>query len=218
MAVKTGIIGGTFDPIHNGHLSIAKELLTKCQLDRVIFIPTALPPHKEDNTILSFEHRLTMVQQATAHCYQFETSDIEAQRSGKSYSVDTLNILHQLYPGDEFYFLIGMDSLINLHTWHQHTQLFNLCHLVVARRPGVQNPIVDAPPVAIREQFCYDSKLKSFRHRSGHRLIFLEDTFLDISSTQIRVNIAHNRSVDTLLSAPVVDYINTHHLYMLQER
>lgn len=219
LAMKTGIIGGTFNPIHNGHLNIADELLINYQLDRIIFIPAALPPHKKDDAILSFAHRLTMVQLATAHYNQFEPSDIEAKRSDKSYSVDTLNVLHQLYPGDQFYFLIGMDSLKSLHTWYKYTHLFDLCHLVVARRPGVKNQTLDTVlPVAIREQFCYNSKLKTFCHNSGHQLIFLEDTFLDISSTQIRANIADNQAIDSLVPPSVAEYIKTHHLYAPPKR
>lgn len=212
-------MGGTFNPIHHGHLKCAQELLSTCKLDRVIFIPAAQPPHKSTNDIDPFDHRLAMVKRAIAPYQHFEVSNIEAQREGKSYSVDTLTILHQRYPNDQFYFLLGMDSLNTIHTWHNYSQLFELCHLVVARRPGVKMPASDtALPVAIHHQFCYDSKLNSFCHSSGHQLIFLEQTFLDISSTQIRDNVANNQSVSTMLPAAVAEYIKTHHLYVRPER
>ncbi|MDY0189834.1 MAG: nicotinate-nucleotide adenylyltransferase [Desulfuromonas sp.] len=217
--MKTGIIGGTFNPIHNAHLKIATELLEYCQLDRVIFIPAALPPHKHAAKIVAFEHRLQMVRCAISAQRQFEVSDIERQRGGKSYSVDTLKQLHQRYPADEFYFLIGMDSFINIATWHKYKQLFTLCNLVIAQRPGATKP--EQPPelpVAIRQQFCYDAKLDLYRHKSGHRLIFLQETFLDISSTQIRKKIAQQQPIETLLPAPVAQYIHAHKLYVPPER
>ncbi len=217
--MKTGIIGGTFNPIHNAHLNIAAELLVSCQLDRVIFIPAALPPHKHTENIVAFKHRLQMVRCATAHNSKFEVSDIEGQRHGKSYSVDTLTLLHQRYPEDEFYFLIGMDSFLNIATWRNYPQLFELCNLVIAQRPGTakldQQPEL---PVAIHQQFCYDAELNLYRHRSGHRLIFLQETFLDISSTRIRTKIAQQQPTDLLLPAPVAKYIQAHNLYVSPER
>ncbi|MBW2186260.1 MAG: nicotinate-nucleotide adenylyltransferase [Deltaproteobacteria bacterium] len=217
--MRTGIMGGTFNPIHNGHLKCAEELLSSCKLDRVIFIPAAQPPHKNTSDIDPFEHRYSMVKRAILPYRHFEVSDVEAQREGKSYTVETLAILHQLYPDDQFYFLIGMDSLNTIHTWHNYSQLFELCHLVVARRPRVKMPASDTVlPVAIRHQFCYDSELNSFCHSSGQKLIFLEQTFLDISSTQIRNNVANNLSVSALLPATVAEYIKTHHLYVRPER
>lgn len=212
-------MGGTFNPIHNGHLKCAEELLSACKLDRVIFIPAAQPPHKKLSDIATLNHRFAMVKRAIAPYQQFEISDIEAQRDGKSYTVDTLSLLHQLCPNDQFFFLIGMDSLNTIHTWHNYPQLFELCHLVVARRPGVKKPSSDtALPVAIRHQFWYDSELNLFCHNSGHQLIFLEQTFLNISSTQIRNNIANNLSVSTMLPATVAEYIKTHQLYVRSER
>ena len=217
--MRTGIMGGTFNPIHYGHLKCAEELLATCNLDRVIFIPAAQPPHKDNDGLNPFEQRLSMVKQAISPYQQFEASDVEAQRAGKSYTVDTLTILQQRYPDDQFYFLVGMDSLNTIHTWHNYTQLFKLCHLVVARRPGVKMPASDAAlPVAIRHQFCYDSELNLFCHSSGHQLIFLEQTFLDISSTQIRNNVANNQSIDRLVPAAVAEYITTHQLYVRPER
>lgn len=217
--MKTGIIGGTFDPIHLGHLRIGEELLARCQLDRVIFIPAAIPPHKIDPQPLCFEQRLAMVQRAISSYPAFECSAIEAQRPGKSYSVDTLQVLHRHYPNDQFYFLIGMDSLHSLHTWYNYRQLFELCHLVVARRPGAESATANTVlPVAIRQQFCYDFQLKTFIHSSGHQLIFLDETFLDISSTRIRQRIANHQPVAHLLPAAVCEYIHAHHLYVRPER
>lgn len=217
--MKTGIMGGTFNPIHNGHLKIADEFLAALQLDRVLFIPAASPPHKCNKNLLPFKHRLEMVKRAIADRPAFIANDIESQRPGKSYSVDTLEQLQKLYPDDELYFLIGMDSLHNLHSWHQYQRLFELCHLVIARRPGSETPTSAAAlPVAICQEFCYDSVLKTFCHSSGHFLSFLEETFINISSTEIRRAIEHNQPIDTLVPAAVNDYIQTHLLYTSAER
>ena len=217
--MKTGIIGGTFNPIHSGHLSIAQELAEKCQLDRVIFVPAAIPPHKDSDQLTPFNHRLAMVECAIAPHHNFTSSDIENQRAGKSYTVDTLQHLRKRYPTDQFYFLIGMDSLAHLHKWYKFTQIFELCHLVVARRPQTKNITIDTDlPVAIRQQFCYDSELNTYCHRSGNQLIFLEDTFLDISSTQIRAELSKGNCVKSLLSSPVAEYIQAHQLYVRPER
>ncbi|OQY19694.1 MAG: nicotinate-nicotinamide nucleotide adenylyltransferase [Desulfobacteraceae bacterium 4572_35.1] len=212
--MDTGIIGGTFNPIHNGHLKIAGELLEQCQLDRVIFIPAAEPPHKADDDIAPFTQRLAMTELAMTAYPKFTVSNIEAQRHGKSYSVDTLRQLHQHYPDDQFFFLIGMDSFTAISTWHNYQQLFKLCNLIVARRPGTtpqDNPL--KLPVAIRQQFCYDAELDIYRHRCGQRLIFLKKTFLDISSTAIRTKIAAHQPIDLLVPASVAEYIHTHNLY-----
>nr|WP_320049827.1 nicotinate-nucleotide adenylyltransferase [uncultured Desulfuromonas sp.] len=212
--MKTGIIGGTFNPIHVGHLAIAREMQQRFELDRVLFIPAAAPPHKQLEGLPPFSQRLAMVECAIVDHPGFELCDIEGHRQGKSYSLDTLKQLHTLYPQDTFYFLIGMDSLNSLHTWYHFEEIFPLCHLVVARRPGTVKPAsTDALPVAIRGQFCYDSVLKTFCHDSGSRLYFLTESFIDISSTEIRDRIADNRSVEKSLPKAVYEYIKTHHVY-----
>jgi nicotinate-nucleotide adenylyltransferase len=223
--MKTGIIGGTFNPIHNGHIYIARELATKLKLDRVIFIPAALPPHKDDTALVAYAHRFEMVRRAIQPWSDFEISDVEHPQRGTSYSVDTLKILHQRYPRDNFYFLMGMDSFNSLSTWHQYQQLFTLAHLVVACRPPTTNQINQPPakiapqlPVAIRHQFCYDSELNQYCHSSGQRLIFLEDTCMAISSTQIRAKLEAHQPADALIPAPVAKYIHAHHLYVRPER
>ena len=212
--MKTGIIGGTFNPIHLGHLAIAREMQQRFALDRVLFIPAAIPPHKQVDDLPPFTHRLAMVECAIAGQSGFEACDIESRRRGKSYSLDTLRQLHVLYPEDSFYFLIGMDSLHSLHTWYHFEDIFPLCHLVVARRPGVAKPAsIDALPVAIRGQFCYDSVLKTFCHTSGSHLYFLTESFINISSTEIRRDLTDNRPVEDALPKAVYEYIKTHHLY-----
>lgn len=219
-ARRLGIFGGSFNPIHLAHLRIAEEARERCKLEQVLFLPAAQPPHKLLTTEFpSFADRLAMVQAAISDNPAFVASDLEAQRSGKSYSVQTLELLRDLYPGRELYFIIGMDSFRDLPTWWEYRRIFALTHLVVLRRPGVaEDELRELLPVAIRAEFCYDSVAKTLLHRSGTRVIPLEETYLDISSTGIRALLAAGRSVRYLLPSSVADYIDQHSLYRGSER
>jgi nicotinate-nucleotide adenylyltransferase len=212
--MKTGILGGTFNPIHLAHLRIAEEVREACALDRVLFIPAATPPHKAVAGEVSFAHRLAMIRMAIADNPAFTVSDLEARRSGKSFSVDTMEILRQADPQGERYFIVGLDSFRDIASWKEYVRLFELAHMVVTARPGVELPDpMAALPVAVQSDFCYDEKLKKLQHRSGNTVIFLEETRLDISSTIIRRKVAASRSIRYLVPAPVAAYIVEHGLY-----
>lgn len=212
--MKTGILGGTFNPIHLAHLRIAEEVREACALDEVLFIPAASPPHKDVAGDTLFAHRLAMVAAAIADNPAFRVSDLEARRGGKSFSVDTLEQLRQDDPAGEHYFIVGLDSFRDIATWKEFARLFELAHLVVTARPGVElaDPLT-ALPVAVRGDFCYDDQLKNLRHRSGNTVIFLEETRLDISSTLIRRKAAAGESIRYLVSPAVAAYITGHGLY-----
>lgn len=212
--MKTGILGGTFNPIHLAHLRIAEEVREACALDEVLFIPAASPPHKDVAGDILFAHRLAMVAAAIADNPAFRVSDLEARRGGKSFSVDTLEQLRQDDPAGERYFIVGLDSFRDIATWKEFARLFELAHLVVTARPGVElaDPLT-ALPVAVQGEFCYDDQLKNLRHRSGNTVIFLEETRLDISSTLIRRKAAAGESIRYLVSPAVAAYITDHGLY-----
>jgi nicotinate-nucleotide adenylyltransferase len=212
--MKTGILGGTFNPIHLAHLRIAEEVQRACELDRVLFIPAAEPPHKNVAGQIPFRHRLAMVEAAIDDNPSFQASDLEFRRSGKSFSVDTLEILRQEDPKGERFFIIGLDSYRDIASWKDFSRLFSLSHVVVTTRPGVVVKDSLAPlPVANREDFCYAEGAEEIRHKSGNRLIFLEETCLDISSTQIRNRLANGQSVQHLIPPAVANYIEEHGLY-----
>ena len=212
--MKTGILGGTFNPIHLAHLRIAEQAQQRFRLDRVIFIPAADPPHKAIAGEVSFAHRLAMVERAIRGCPTFEVSDLETRRSGKSFSVDTLEILQRQDPAGERFFIIGLDSYCEIASWKDFARLFSLCHLIVTTRPGVviENPL-DPLPVAIRGDFCYDSAAGKVLHKSGNYVFFLSETRIDISSTQIRQRLIEGQSIRQLVPAAVADYIEEHGLY-----
>jgi nicotinate-nucleotide adenylyltransferase len=212
--MKTGILGGTFNPIHLAHLRIAEEVREACALDEVLFIPAASPPHKAVAGDIQFAHRLAMVAAAIADNPAFRVSDLEARRSGKSFSVDTLELLRHGDPAGERYFIVGLDSFRDIATWKEFVRLFELAHLVVTARPGVELPDpLTALPVAVQGDFCYDNQLKKLRHRSGNTVIFLEETRLDISSTLIRGKVAAGESIRYLVPPAVAAYIDDHGLY-----
>lgn len=217
--MKLGILGGTFNPIHIAHLRIAEEVRERCGLDKILFIPAATPPHKELAGDIPFDDRHAMVAAAIEGHPDFMVTDLENRRSGKSYSVHTLELLREEYPDAEFYFIIGMDSYRSLGIWKDFPRLFELTNLVVASRPGspCEDP-VGLLPVVIQGQFCYDENAHMLRHQSGHIVIFLEETYLDISSTHIRQLVADGRSVRYLVPAGVEHYIYQHGLYRCQER
>ncbi len=212
--MKTGILGGTFNPIHLAHLRIAEEARKEFQLDRVLFIPAADPPHKNIAGEVSFAHRIAMVRTAINGCPAFQVSDLEIRRSGKSFSVDTLEILQRQDPTGERFFIIGLDSYRDIASWKDFSRLFSLCHLVVTTRPGVviENPL-EPLPVAIHGDFCYDGQTDKILHKSGHYVFFLSATHLDISSTQVRQRLIEGQSVRQLVPPTVADYIEEHGLY-----
>lgn len=212
--MKTGILGGTFNPIHLAHLRIAEEVREACALDEVLFIPAAIPPHKPPTEAAPFRDRLAMVEAAIADNPRFRATDLEARRGGRSFSVDTLAILRDADPAGERYFIVGLDSFRDIATWKDYARLFELAHLVVTARPGVALPDpLAALPVAARADFCYDIQPARLRHRSGNAVIFLEETRLDISSTLIRAKVATGSSIRYLVPPAVAAYIAEHKLY-----
>ena len=212
--MRIGLLGGTFNPIHNGHLHIAAAVLHLCHLDQVWFVPTAQPPHKELAHAISFKHRLAMVDIALADTPHFLSCDIEGRRGGISYSVDTLRQLKAIYPHHDFYFIMGFDSFQEIALWKEYPRLFEFAHIVVTARPGFHGSLREFLPVAIADRFCYDSDSKNLRFDTGFSLISVAYTNHDISSTEIRHSLGANVDTNAHLSAAVIDYISAHGLYL----
>ena len=212
--MRLGIFGGTFNPIHIAHLRIAEAARESCALEKVLFLPAAMPPHKASVSV-SFAQRCAMTQLAIAGNAAFELNPMEGEREGRSYSVDTLELLHRARPSDEFFFIIGMDSWRELESWKEWQRLFELAHIVVAPRPGCPARTAEAGflPIAAQNWFCYDEERGVWRHRSGNLLIPLEEMMLDISSSRIRELAAQKLSLRYLVPESVHDYIGRHQLY-----
>jgi len=207
-------MGGTFNPVHNAHLRIAGQARIACKLDRVIFIPAADPPHKKLAGDVPFALRCRMVRLAIDGNLFFELSELEGERSGKSYSIDTLRIIREQMPNDELFFIIGGDSFLELGLWHRYADIFRSCNLIVFERPGciIEDP-PGALPVAIRGEFSYDTGSRRLLHDSGHVVHFVPDDPQDISSTEIRRLSAAGMNIDNLVPPAVAAYISQQRIY-----
>jgi nicotinate-nucleotide adenylyltransferase len=212
--MKIGLMGGTFNPIHCGHLRIAEEALKLCGLDRVLFIPAADPPHKPLAGEVPFAVRCEMVRMAIAGDSAFELSELEGDREGKSYSIDTIELFRRQRSADSLYFIIGSDSFFEIGLWHRYAEIFRSCNLIVVERPGrpVAKPL-EALPVAIRGEFDYNENLCRLQHESGQHVHILKGRPLDISSTEIRCLVAAGSPITNLVPPVVEAYIKDQRIY-----
>lgn len=196
---KIGIMGGTFDPIHFGHLMIANEVLSKYNMDKIIFIPSGNPPHKK-RTLASSWDRYLMTNIATLSNDKFVVSDIEIKSSEKSYTINTVKKLLGFYNDTEFYFITGTDALIDLPNWYQTENLFKLCRFIGVSRPGYS-------------MLEIEKKLNEIKNQYNGQIELLQVPMLQISSTVIRERIKCGRSVKYLLPEMVEQYIIKNSLY-----
>lgn len=198
--MKIGVLGGTFDPIHNGHLKIAEAARKKLGLDEVHFMPAAITPLKEGRRISAVKHRVAMVRLALDGKPYFKLSTIELDRPGPSYTVDTIAELRKrLGAENELYFIIGMDSLSQFARWREPARIIGMCRLVAVPRPGYTLP---------------DSKaLEAAIPGISGSLIVLDSPELDISATEVRERVAKRLSISRLVPKPVAEYIKKNRLY-----
>ncbi len=190
-------MGGTFDPIHYGHLLAAEESLCSLQLDEVVFIPTGLPPHKRRSNVSSAEHRFTMTLLAVLENPRFSVSRVEIDRDGSSHTVDTLREFRQRASGEEEYFFItGLDAVLDIASWKEYSVLPLFCRIVAVSRPGYVPSGIDLLPSEIRQA-----------------IVPLEIPLLSISSTDIRKRVEQRKNIRYLTPEPVVQYISKTNLY-----
>lgn len=212
--MNIGLLGGSFNPIHNAHLRIAGAARDACMLDKVFFIPAADPPHKPLAGDVSFEGRATMVGMAIAGCPDFELSTIEAERGGKSYSIDTIKAFRERFPGDDLFFIIGGDSFLDIGSWYRYAEIFSLCNLIIAERPG--SPIIDqreALPDAVKGEFTINGTTSRLTHHSGCSIFFITGSPLEISSTEIRKLAAAGGDISGYAPLNVAAYISQQRIY-----
>ncbi|MDD5476650.1 MAG: nicotinate-nucleotide adenylyltransferase [Candidatus Omnitrophica bacterium] len=187
--MKIGILGGTFNPVHIGHLILAEEAREKLALDKIIFIPTALPPHKDNAGIAPADDRLKMLRAAVKGNKFFAVSDIEIRRHGRSYTIDTLKELKNKFTRDELYFIIGSDLLKYLNEWKDLSEIIKMVKFIAATRPGY--PLQQLP----------------------HYIQTLAIRAVDVSGFEVRQCIKENKSFRYLVPDKVFDYINKRKLY-----
>lgn len=197
---RIGVIGGTFDPIHLGHLIAAQWAQCELKLDKVIFVPAAIPPHKDNDEVLDQEYRYNMVKLATKSNEKFEVSDIELQREGSSYTVDTLKHFGQIYPKTQLFFIMGLDALLGLDTWKDVDELIELANFVVTTRPGY----IIKPHDEIYDKLPW---------RFWSKVIYLEIPGMEISSSLIRQRLRQDKSIKYLVPEVIQDYILKNKIY-----
>ncbi len=214
--MKWGILGGTFDPIHMGHLRCAEEVREMFGLDRVVFIPAARPPHKTHHEIIAFAHREQMVRLAIAGNAHFACSDVEQHREGRSYSIDTVSYFQEQYPHDlEIFYIVGQDAFQAIQTWKDWEKLLTMCHFVVMTRPGYENrSLAGIVPSTFAAAFDYREPDQGFFGPRGYAIYFRGVTFLDISSSRIRQALGEGRSIQYLVPDAVFHYLSQQGLYL----
>ena len=194
-----GILGGTFDPIHMGHLRMAEHVFQRMELEQIIFIPAYVPPHKLGQDFAPAADRYAMTELAVADNPHFIVSDMEIKRTGVSYTIDTIRELHRQYADKELHFIIGADSVAQLHTWHNIEEMLEMTTFVAVWRPGYEG--------AMEELVCH------LGQRARERVLLLDTPVYDISSTEIRTRIREGRSLAGLVPGSVEKYIFEHGLY-----
>lgn len=197
---RIAVMGGTFDPIHYGHLVTAEAVMHEYQIDRVLFVPSGQPPHKSNNQVTAAEHRFLMTLLATETNPNFFCSRIEIDRTGYTYTIDTIRELQRMYPGTEIYFITGADAFSQILTWKDPEILLSSCHFVAATRPGYSRK--KAAP-----------QIEAIVDRHINTLHYLEVPALAISSSDIRSRVREGRPVKYLLPETVENYIIKHGLY-----
>jgi len=197
---KVGIMGGTFNPIHYGHLFLAENAMEQLNLDKVLFMPSKNPPHKKKTDLVSDTQRTDMVRLAVQGNQHFEVSTIEYEREGFTYTADTLTRLTNEHPDTEYYFIIGADSLFMMQDWHTPQIIFNLSTILVTGRDHVQENQLD-------------KQLNYLKETYGARIIIFDMPTIEISSAMIRKRIAENKTIRYYVPNEVMNYIVEHRLY-----
>lgn len=201
-ARRIGLLGGTFNPVHNGHLALAQSAFESFDLGRVFFIPCNKPPHKDAAPLVSPEHRLAMVEMAIEDDIRFEVSRVELERKGPSYSIDTVKWFAGKYPKSDLFFIIGADTLPELHMWKDIDKLLQLCRFISFERPGTERETITEERIRLPEPWP-----EKLLHDLSKGLRF------EVSSSDLRYRIAEGLSISYLVPQCVEMYIAEHNLY-----
>ncbi|KXG77041.1 nicotinate-nucleotide adenylyltransferase [Thermotalea metallivorans] len=198
---RIALMGGTFDPIHHGHLVIAEQIRCEYHLDKVVFIPAGIPPHKSNLQVADAKHRYFMTLLATVTNPYFEVSKIEIEDDQVSYTIHTIKKLKKIYPENtELYFITGADAICDLDTWKDVKELLHLCNFIAATRPGLESPLIDEKIEELQSK--YEAKIRK-----------MDVPALAISSTDIRRRRKAGQSIKYLVPEPVEYYIYKNGLY-----
>jgi nicotinate-nucleotide adenylyltransferase len=214
-APRVGVLGGTFDPIHEGHRAAGRAATTALGLDRLILVPSHAPPHRPDSPRASGYHRLQMATLGAADMPGWEASDIELARGGPSYTFDTLTALRAGHHGTQFFFITGADAFADIASWRRYPAVLDLAHFVVIARHGTSFGRVRdrLPDLASRFVECETSAPEACRHVTRPSIFLVHATTPAISSTDIRHRVATGAPITGLVPPAVERYIHDQHLY-----
>jgi len=218
---RIGLFGGTFDPIHQGHLQVAEDVLRQYGLERIWIIPCALPPHKTNGVLAAAEDRLTMARIAVADRRTLRVSDIEIQRKGTSYTIDTLRAFStEFRNGTQLYFLLGVDAFLEMHTWKSYRQLLDFAAFVVMTRPDSTQPSLSLRDVIltytlrhISDGYAFSEDGSALEHPEKKSIYPASVTPVAIASSRIRDMIRNGQTIRQWIGAGVADYIENKGLY-----
>jgi len=213
---KVGLFGGTFDPVHYGHLRAAEEIRQILDLAKIYFIPTAIPPHKEESNITAAKDRLRMLRLAIEENEYLDILEFELERKTPSYTVATLEHLTQAHPDLEFYFILGNELFNQIESWKDYRRLFELCSFAVITRPGFSDVDSNKIPLALKDDFRYYNKVEnviSYTNNNSRNIVFTEIRGIEISSTDIRNSVRSKKSIKYLIPDKVEKFIITKKLY-----
>jgi len=215
MALRLGILGGTFDPIHLGHLRTAEEIGRKLDLEKVYLIPSSSPPHKTNSPIAPFHHRLAMVRVAAEVSPLLAALDLEGKRHGFSYSIETLKELNRIFsPAPDLFFILGTDAFLEIETWKKYRELFDYAHFVIIQRAGHKTENLEPFLRNVRPDIRKTGGTNSYLTSSGKTVRIMASTFLEISSTDLREMIKNGESIRFLVPETVRAYIMQKGLYV----
>lgn len=214
---RIGLFGGTFDPIHCGHVKAAESVQRIFDFDRILFIPSYIPPHKESVDVASAEHRLKMVELALTPFDRFSPSSIEIDARGTSYSIVTLNRIKEMFPRADIYFLLGIDAFVEIETWKDYENVLEQCSFIVMSRPGYS---LDQAKQVLSDK--YNQRIIEVRgpvpmDNAGffiHKIYLCPIHTLDISSSEVRKRVGKNQSIEGLVPENVGNYIKEKRLYL----
>jgi len=216
---RVGIFGGTFDPVHIGHLELALQAKDKFHLDKVLFVPANTSPPKQGKPVTAAVHRLAMLALALKAYPEFTISMAEIKRKGVSYSIDTVDFLRETHADSEFYLIMGADTFLDLDTWKEYRRLTSLCHILVANRPGF--PLID-PKKALEKLFGAEENpyrslaanpAEFWSRETDHKIFFIQIPPLDISSRNFRAGVTPPSLAKKILPLQVDRYIIVNQLY-----